>query len=52
MTHRCTQQRLLASLEIPTDQPFQVLREGMEVEEVAVLEVLDLDAVDNHTGIV
>ena len=52
MTPRCTQRRLLASLEIPMAQPFQVLPEGMEVEEVAVLEVLDLDAVDSHTGIV
>ena len=52
MTPRCTQRLLLASLEIPMVQPFQVLQEAMEVEGVVVLEVLGLDVVDNHTGII
>ena len=52
MTPRCTQRLLLVSLEIPMAQPFQVLQEAMEVEGVVVLEVLGLDVVDNHTGII
>ena len=52
MTPRCTQRLLLASLEIPMVQPFQVLQEAMEVEGVEVLEVLDLAVVGNHTGII